>query len=85
MSTLQEPRLLFKSEIDLTEFRELVYANAPALGRLLDSLDAGKSPGPIAVMDAISQSVAYFTNGESVLARPKGIVDPQGARFCPSC
>ena len=41
------------------EYRRGVFLHMPALGRLLDLLDAGSSPTFLDIMAAISQMVAF--------------------------
>lgn len=54
------------------EYRSYVYSRIPALGRLLDALDAGTTPNFLDVMAALSDLVAFYTecdtleSGESV-------------------
>ena len=45
----------------LDEYRRGVFLHMPALGRLLDLLDAGTTPTFLDTMAAISEMVAFYT------------------------
>lgn len=85
MTTIKKPCQTCYPKKDLTDYRRLVFTHAPALGRLLDQLDAGIIPNYLELMSAISQSVAYFTEGEAYpfLRDPSGEIPP--GSYCPSC
>ena len=45
----------------LDEYRRGVFSKAPALGSLLDNLDAGSTPTFLDILAAISEMVAFYT------------------------
>ncbi len=85
MKTIKEPQQNCKLQNPLDAFRKRVHENAPGLARLLDDLDAGVTPGPLEVMIAISQGVAYFTDGQAfpVVDAEPGLAGP--AARCRAC
>lgn len=57
-----KPHLRCAGQTTSNEYHNWVFSRMPAVGRLVDSLDSGKSPGPLAVMAALSDMVAYYTD-----------------------
>lgn len=85
MKIIKEPPQICKPQIKLDEYRRLVFLHAPALGILLDNLDAGINPEPLAVMAAISQGVAYLTNSSGAQGNPLACGIPGAPAGCSSC
>lgn len=85
MNTIKQSAQNRKPEIDLAEFRRLVFLHAPALGLLLDQLEAGILQEPLEVMIAISQCVSYFTESgpQQDFPAQQGEICP--GRYCPLC
>ena len=48
------------------EYKTMVFLHMPALGRLLDLLDAGTTPTFLDTMAAISEMVAFYTEDDSL-------------------
>ena len=85
MSIFREPHIYCVAQTELEDFRQHVLLHAPALASLLDLLDAGIIPTPLEVMTGISQSVAYFTDGQLLHGDPLGPGETPPGRYCASC
>lgn len=85
MNTKQEPHTDCQEKVELNIFRQLVFTHAPALGSLLDQLEAGIIPEPLAVMSAISQGVAYFTERDQAQDKDDPLVANCPDGLCPTC
>lgn len=67
------------------EFRELVFEHMPAMGHLLDNLDAGVTPNWLDVLLAVSQSVDYYTVGAQEQCRLLPAAERGPGQYCSSC
>lgn len=85
MDITQNTSQICEPQKDLEVFRQLVFTHAPALGRLLDNLDAGIVPEPLEVMSAISQGVAYFTEHGPGQDKPDQLVGIYPGMSCDTC
>jgi len=67
------------------EYRRWVFSHMPALGRLLDNLDAGNTPTFLDIMTAISEMVALYTECDSFSVGPleKNII--MSVKYCRFC
>jgi len=67
------------------EYRRWVFSHMPALGRLLDNLDAGNTPTFLDIMTAISEMVALYTECDSFSVGPleKNII--MSLKYCRFC
>jgi len=85
MSIIQEPHIRCKGKSPDDEYRSRVFHDTPALGRLLDSLDAGTTPTFLDIMTAISEMVAFHTNPD-LLESDESVRFPEmsqkNCRFC---
>jgi len=66
MLTIHEQEGGAKVQTVSDEYRRWVFSHMPALGRLLDQLDAGNTPTFLDIMSAISESVAFYTDCDSL-------------------
>ena len=85
MSTIQEPQVSCNGQTVSDEYRRWVFEHMPAVGLLLDQLDAGSTPNFLDVMSAISESVALYTEGdslESVESLRFFVMSGKYCRFC---
>lgn len=64
MSTIQEPRLRCKGQTVPNEYRKWVFSRMPQMGALLDKLDAAETPNFLDILMAISNIVAFTTEGD---------------------
>jgi len=68
MTTIQEPHIRCKGQTVSDEYRRWVFEHMPHVGSLLDNLDAGVTPTFLDIMAAISEIVAFTTEGDHNLA-----------------
>lgn len=61
MSIVQEPQMSCTGQSVSDEYRRWVFSVMPAMGRLLDQLDAGATPTFLDVWAGLSESVAFYT------------------------
>jgi len=66
MYIIQEQDDSAKGQTRDDEYRRWVFSHMPAVGRLLDALDAGETPNFLDVMSAISQEVAFYTECDHI-------------------
>lgn len=85
MTIIQEPQIRCKAKSDLNEYRRWVFQHMPALGRLLDNLDAGNTPNFLDIMAAISESVAFYTEGDSFPVDPQEENILMSGKYCRFC
>lgn len=64
MNTIQEPHVRCKDKTVSIEYRSWVFEHMPEVGRLLDALDAGSTPNFLDIMAALSELVAFYTEGD---------------------
>lgn len=85
MSIIQGPQRGCKQQTACDEYRKWVFSQMPAVGRLLDQLDARESPTFLDIMAAISEMVAFTTEGdslESVESLRFSVMSGKYCRFC---
>lgn len=66
MSTIQEPHVRCKDKTVSDEYRRWVKSRMPQMASLLDKLDAGVTPNFLDILAAISNIVAFTTEGDSL-------------------
>lgn len=85
MTIIQEPHIRCKEQSVSDEYRKWVFERMPAMGRLLDQLDAGRSPDALDVMGGLSEMVAFSTDCEKndyAAAQLKSLLP---GKSCSSC
>lgn len=85
MTTIQEPHIAHNLKFDLIQYRRWVFCHMPALGRLLDNLDAGNTPTFLDIMAAISESVAFYTECDSNSECPVPDIYLMSGKYCRFC
>jgi len=85
MSTIQEPQLGCKAKSVSDEYRRWVFSHMAAMGRLLDQLDAGSIPNFLDIMAAISESVAFYTEGDSLESDESMRFFEMSGKYCRFC
>lgn len=85
MSIIQKPQLSCEGKTIPIEYRRWVFEHMPAVGRLLDELDAGIIPEWLEVMTALSQCVEYLTTSDSFPDSQHSAGNTSSARYCPFC
>jgi len=66
MAIIQEQEECAKGQTVSDEYRSRVFSHMPAVGRLLDALDAGETPNFLDIMSAISEEVAFYTECDHI-------------------
>lgn len=85
MSTIQEPHIRCKEQTVSDEYRRWVFEHMPAMGSLLDKLDAGTSPTFLDIMAAISEIVAFTTECDSICNQLVGKNISMSGKYCRFC
>jgi len=85
MSIIQEPHIRCKGQTVSDEYRRGVFSHMPALGRLLDNLDAGSTPTFLDIMAAISELVAFYTECDSFPVDPQEENILMSGKYCRFC
>ena len=85
MSTIHEQQGGAKAQQDLNEYRRGVFSHTPALGRLLDALDAGSTPTFLDIMAAISEMVAFHTECDTLESEQCLRFSGMSVKYCRFC
>lgn len=85
MTRTKSTRRICEARNDLQEFRLQVISMAPGLAEVLDQLDAGKSPSPLEVLQAISEGVEYLTGSRELPDAQAQVCEQTSARVCSAC
>lgn len=85
MSIIQEPHVLSEVQTVSDEYRRGVFEHMPAVGRLLDFLDAGTTPTFLDIMAAISEMVAFHTECDSLESEQCLRFSEMSGKYCRFC
>lgn len=85
MCIIQEQEGSAKRLSELAEYQRMVKKHMPALGRLLDSLEAGETPNFLDIMAAISESVAFYTECDYKSEELVGLSEKMSENNCRFC
>ena len=85
MSTIKEPHVSCNGQTVSDEYRRRVFEHMPAVGRLLDQLDAGSTPTFLDIMAAISESVAFYTECDSLEGVEYKRFSEMSEKYCRFC
>lgn len=85
MSTIQEPHTRCTGQTVSDEYRRWVFSHIPALGRLLDKLDAGSTPNFLDIMAGLSEMVAFYTECDSLESEEYKRFSEMSGKYCRFC
>ena len=85
MSIIQEPHVACKGQTTPEEYRRWVFSHMPAVGSLLDKLDAGGELNFLDVMAGISEIVAFYTEGDSLESEESVRFSVMSGKYCRFC
>lgn len=85
MTIIQEPHVPCKGQQVSNEYRRGVFSHTPALGRLLDNLDAGITPTFLDVIAAISEMVAFQTECDPLESEQCLRFSEMSGKYCRFC
>jgi len=85
MTTKKRAHASHRGQTVSDEYKEWVFSHMPAVGRLLDALDAGSTPTFLDIMSALSQMVAFLTEcdqKEGCMSTTFFLMSGKRCRFC---
>lgn len=83
--TTQEPQLTCAGQTVSPEYRKWVKSRMPQMAALLDKADAGETPNFQDVLMAISNIVAFTTEGDSLESVESMRFSEMSGKFCRFC
>ena len=85
MNTIKEPHAFARGQTPSYEYRRWVFSHMPAMGRLLDKLDAGGELNFLDIMGGLSEMVAFYTECDSLEGVESMRISGMSGKYCRFC